>query len=280
VAHVSGIQWGARPKLEAPAAILGFEGWSDAGEAASGAVAHLLTEADTDQPFAALDTDGYFDFQLHRPFIEVSAEGVRRVHWPKVEFYALRFGEQDLVVMLGEEPNLRWREFCDQIISVLKAMSVKRVITLGSFVGEVAHTMPVPIIGVARRLATLDRYNLTRSSYQGPTGITGVATTALLDAGFDCVSLWAAIPHYLSNQSHPSAMEALLRKAAEILDIGVDTSGLAERAAEFRQGVDEALKDSDELAGYVRGLERQTFQQSDPGVKLVEEIERFLRSDN
>lgn len=274
------MQWGARPKLEAPCAIIGFEGWSDAGEAASGALAHLLSEADTDQPFASLDTDEYYDFQLHRPFIEVSAEGVRRVHWPKVEFYALRLGERDLVVMLGEEPNLRWREFCSQIIGVLRETGVKRVVTLGSFVGEVAHTMPVPIVGVARRLATLDRFHLTRSSYQGPTGITGVATTALLEAGFDCVSLWAAIPHYLSNQSHPSAMEALLNKAAEILDLEVNTSGLAERAAEFRQGVDAALKDSDELAGYVRGLEQQTVEQSDPGVELVEEIERFLRSDN
>ena len=273
------VTWEQRPVLRDPVALVAFEGWGDAGESSSMAVRHLIDEFDAER-LATIDADDFFDFQVRRPEIEFDHEGTREVRWPDCQVWALRplGSDRDVVIITGHEPHARWKAFARDLMSVLETIGVTTVMTLGAFVGQVPHTLPVPLVGSSSRPEVLDRHSLFTSAYEGPTGIVGVLNQSFTSAGFDTVSVWAAVPHYLSGQEYPPGGLALLDKAVEILDLQVDTSDLTVASAEFRQQVDEALEDS-EIVDYVQELESQSLTGEDgvdPAERLVEEIERFL----
>ncbi|MDH3247404.1 MAG: PAC2 family protein [Acidimicrobiia bacterium] len=271
--------WEQRPTLRNPIALMAFEGWGDAGESSSMAVRHLIDEFDAER-LAIIDCDDFFDFQVRRPEIELDHEGTRDVRWPDCEVWAVRpFGsERDLVIVTGHEPHTRWKAFCRDVVTVLDTLGVGIAVTMGAFIGQVPHTLPVPLVGSSSRPDLLERHSLFTSGYEGPTGIVGVLNSVLNDAGFETLSVWAAVPHYLSNQEYPPGGLALLDKVLEIMDLRVDTSELTIAAAEFRQQVDDALADS-EIIDYVQELESHSLtgdDSVDPAELLVEEIERFL----
>jgi proteasome assembly chaperone (PAC2) family protein len=271
--------WEHRPTLRNPIALMAFEGWGDAGESSSMAVRHLIDEFDAER-LAIIDSDDFFDFQVRRPEIELDHEGTRDVRWPDCEVWAVRpFGsERDLVIITGHEPHTRWKAFCRDVVTVLDTLGVGIAVTMGAFIGQVPHTLPVPLVGSSSRPDLLERHSLFTSGYEGPTGIVGVLNAVLNDAGFETLSVWAAVPHYLSNQEYPPGGLALLDKVLEIMELRVDTSELTIAAAEFRQQVDDALADS-EIIDYVQELESHSLtgdDSVDPAELLVEEIERFL----
>jgi hypothetical protein len=273
------VVWARRPELRHPIAILAFAGWNDAGEAATDAVRHLIASLEGDA-IARIDPDGFFDFQVRRPEVEMTESGVRSLSWPRNEFHALHHPDTDLVVVLGEEPNLRWRAFGDAVAEVLRALAVERALLLGAFLGQVPHTAPVPLVGSSPDPALLVRNQVSLSRYEGPTGIVGSLTLQLAGHDIPTMSLWAAVPHYLSNQAYPPAVYSLVRKAMSIFDLQLDTADLAVAAAEFRLQVDAAVAGNEELVQYVRKLEAVTEDEEvvpDHGADLVEEIERFLR---
>ncbi len=256
--------------------MVAFEGWNDAADAASGAIGYLLAETEA-EPFAVIDPEEFFDFQSQRPQVTVDEGGTRSLTWPATRCFALhRPGEpRDLVVVLGEEPNLRWKTFARHVAQVLTETDVELVVTLGAFIGQVAHTVPVPIAGVATDPALLARHQLSPSRYEGPTGIVGVLVEACREAGLPTVSLWAGTPHYLAANSNPVAMRALLRRAAEILEIAVDTAELDEVVAEFLERIDSAMDASSDLSDYVRQLELGHNGADADG--LIQDIEQYLR---
>jgi proteasome assembly chaperone (PAC2) family protein len=271
-----------RPGLRAPRAILAFEGWNDACDAASGAAAYVIGEQDP-SPFALIEPEEFYDFQATRPTVEVDEGGTRRLTWPETRFYAIEMPARsaDVVVVTGHEPNLRWKTYTRLIAQVLAETDVELVITLGAFIGQVPHTLPVPIIGVATDPDLVERFQLPTSHYEGPTGIVGVMLEACREIGIPAVSLWAATPHYLAANPNPRAMLALVDKASVILDIDVDTAELTKVADEFGTRVDEAMNRSEEFADYVRRLEEgieTTGPALDPsGGQLISEIEEWLR---
>ena len=243
------------------------------------AVRHLIDEFDAER-LAVIDSDDFFDFQVRRPEIELDHEGTRDVRWPDCEVWAVRpFGsERDLVIITGHEPHTRWKAFCRDVVTVLDTLGVGIAVTMGAFIGQVPHTLPVPLVGSSSRPDLLERHSLFTSGYEGPTGIVGVLNSVLNDAGFETLSVWAAVPHYLSNQEYPPGGLALLDKVLEIMELRVDTSELTIASAEFRQQVDDALADS-EIIDYVQELESHSLtgdDSVDPAELLVEEIERFL----
>lgn len=243
------------------------------------ALRHLIDEFDADR-LALIDCDEFFDFQVRRPEIELDHEGTRDVRWPDCEVWAVRpFGsERDLVIITGHEPHTRWKMFCRDVVTVLDTLGVGIAVTMGAFIGQVPHTLPVPLVGSSSRPDLLERHSLFTSGYEGPTGIVGVLNAVLNEAGFETLSVWAAVPHYLSNQEYPPGGLALLDKVLEILELRVDTSELTIASAEFRQQVDDALADS-EIIDYVQELESHSLtgdDSVDPAELLVEEIERFL----
>ena len=271
-----------RPELRSPRAIVAFEGWNDACEAASGAAGYVAGQGSM-EPFSLIEPEEFFDFREARPVVSVAEGGTRSLEWPFVRFYAVETGgAHDLVVVLGDEPHLRWKSFVRRVGQVLADADVDLVVTLGSFIGQVAHSAPVPVFGIATDPALLEPHGLEPSNYEGPSGIVGVLLEALRETGIPALSLWAATPHYLAANSNPPAMLALLKAAAPILDVPLDVAELETAAAEFVARVDEALEDNDDLATYVQRLAAAGpgTQPLDPGESdlLITEIEQFLRN--
>jgi hypothetical protein len=273
---MASLQWLDTPVLRDPVALLAFEGWGDAGESASQAVETFLVDVDSEL-IAVIDPDEHFDFQVRRPVVELNAEGIRGISWPRNEFHAVRGLERDLVVIIGEEPHYRWKVFTHDLVDALSKLGVTRAVTLGAFIGQVAHTLPVPLVGSSTRPDTLSLHGLLPSGYEGPTGIVGVLNHALGNAGIDVISVWAAVPHYLSNQEYPPATEALAVKAAELLQVTLDIGDLTLASRQFLSTVEDALDGNDELQAYVEQLEEEADSGIERSDRLVEEIENFLR---
>jgi proteasome assembly chaperone (PAC2) family protein len=279
---MSSIQWLDRPVLDDPLALIAFEGWGDAGDSASLAAERFLNSADNDL-IASFDPDEHFDFQVRRPMVFVDESGTRQIDWPENRIHVVRNRERDLVVVLGEEPNYKWKAFTGDLVEALLALGVSRVVTLGAFIGQVPHTLPVPLVGSSTKPDSLAGHGLLPSGYQGPTGILGVLNQALGNAGIEVISVWAAVPHYLSNQDYPPAVEALTIKASELLGMTVDIGDLTSKSRQFRDTVDEALEANSELLEYVEQLESEVAEEDDEevdeveGERLVEEIEDFLK---
>ena len=276
----------SRPDLRRPAAVIAFEGWNDACDAASGAVTFLLGLSDVNEPFAILDPEEFFDFQQHRPTIEIDEFGPRRLSWPTTKFFAVPQPDapRDLVLVLGDEPSHRWKTFSRSIAGLLTDTGVEVAALLGAFIGQVAHTREVPIVGVSSDPVALPAGDLPGSGYEGPTGIVAVLQEALREVGLPAVSLWAAAPHYLAANPNPKAMLALVRRTGRILGMDFDTTELATVAAEFEVRVEQAVRSSDEFADYVTELEGRAADDDDSGTldasdteEFVAEIEDFLR---
>ena len=272
----------SRPQLRRPHAILAWEGWNDACDAASGAVAYLLGQRDDPEPFAWIEPEEFYDFQVRRPQVEVDDGGTRSLSWPLTSAFSIETdAAHDLVLALGEEPSLRWKTYTRSVARLLAESDVEMVVTLGAFIGQVAHTVPVPIIGVATDPKLVERYGLQTSRHQGPTGVVGVMLEACREIGMPAISLWAATPHYLAANPNPKAMLALLNTAQEVLDLDLDTTELEVASAEFQTKVDEAMAENEDFVGYVRRLEEESpdISSIDPsnGGELISEIEDFLK---
>ncbi|MCI0426104.1 MAG: PAC2 family protein [Actinobacteria bacterium] len=274
---MAGLQWIERPLLVDPVGLLAFAGWGDAGESASQAAITFLEELDSEL-VAVIDPDDHFDFQVRRPIVELDSTGIRHISWPQNEIHAVRGAERDLVVVIGEEPHYRWKAFTSEVVDAMRYLGVSHAVTIGAFIGQVAHTLPVPLVGSSTRPDTLALHGLLTSGYEGPTGIVGVLNQALSNAAIDVISVWAAVPHYLSNQEYPPATEALAIKAAELLGISIETDDLARASRQFLSTVDEAIATNADLVRYVQRLEEETgTDQTEQTMRLVEEIEEFLR---
>ncbi len=275
---MTAVRWVRRPRLRNPQAVCAFAGWGDAGDSSTGAAHHLIAALEGDA-FADIDPDDFYEFQARRPEVQFES-GVRSVYWPDNEFHALHHADGDLVVLVGEEPHLRWRAFTEEIAATLVDLEVSRVVLLGAFLGQVAHSRPVPLVGAASDISLLTDHEVGISAYEGPTGIVGVLTQALAEHGLEAMSVWAAVPHYLSNQTYPPGIHALVRKATQILGLPLELAELAAAAAEFRFSVDAVVADNEELVKYIEKLEQsessEVRRSPDPVDGLVEEIERFL----
>jgi predicted ATP-grasp superfamily ATP-dependent carboligase len=277
---MSAVRWHRSPDLDRPVAVMAFAGWGDAGDASTGAVAHLVSALEG-EVIAEIDPDGYYEFQARRPEVTLDREGRRSIVWPANTFFAVSRPGRHLLALAGEEPHLHWRAFCREVSEVLGAVGAERIVLLGAFLGQVAHSRPVPLVGAGANPAHLLGHGIGVSGYEGPTGIVGVLTQHLIESGRDALSIWAAVPHYLANQPYPPAMHALAAKVSEVLDLGLDVEGLATEADEFRSNVDEAVAGNQELSEYVAKLAELTdgedqLPSEDPVEGLVEEIERFL----
>ncbi len=268
------------PPLRDPVVIAAFEGWNDAGDAASDALDHLADAWDA-EVVAELDGEDYYDYQVNRPTVALTAQGDRELTWPTTTLAVARPPglERDLILLHGIEPNMRWRAFCDEIVDAVDAAGATMVVTLGALLADSPHTRPVPVTGHAYDTATAERLGLQRSRYEGPTGITGVLQDACHRRGMASVSLWAAVPHYVSQPPSPKATVALLRRIEDLLDVAVDLGELEESARAWERTVDELAAEDGEIAEYVQSLEQRavTDLPEASGEVIAQEFERFLR---
>ncbi len=274
-------QFETLPDLTEPVLIGAFEGWNDAGDAASSAVEHLELIWDA-RPLAALDPDDYYDFQVNRPIVSLVDGVSRRIEWPTTRLSVCRppNSKRDIVLLRGIEPNMRWRSFCDELLDLCRELGVESAVVLGALLADTPHTRPVPVTGSSYDAASAERYGLEASRYEGPTGITGVFQDACVQMGLPAISFWAAVPHYVSQPPSPKATLALLHRVEEVLDVPVPLGALPEQAEEWQTLVDEMAGEDDEVTEYVRALEErdpagQLTQTS--GEVIAREFERYLR---
>lgn len=261
-----------------PVFIAAFEGWNDAGDAASGAARYLLDRYDG-QEFAHVDPEEFFDFTSARPHVRVDEEGQRGLTWPSTDIAVLSLpDDRDAVLVVGTEPHLRWRTFGEEIVGLAQELGCSLFVTLGAMVAEVPHSRPVRIVGSVTEPALGERLDLPASTYEGPTGIIGVLTSACVEAGLPTASLWAAVPTYVPAAPSPKAALALVERLAEVLEVWIPTTDLEIAAASYERQVSELVAEDEETADYVRNLEDSHDRDLDqPGRSLVEEVERFLR---
>ena len=276
------VRWDERPQLRRPILVAAFEGWNDAADAASSSVGYL-SELWGARPFASIDPEEYFDFTLTRPRVRLTDELERRIEWPTNELrYAVMADlPHDIVLLAGTEPNLRWRRFCSELISVTRTLGVEMVVTLGALLADVPHTRPVRVSGTAADADLAARLHLERSRYEGPTGIVGAFGDALRQAGVPSASLWATVPHYVGQTPSPKAALALIERTSALLGVPVRTRELEEAAAEYETKVSELVQADSDIAEYVAQLEQDDEPELEIGIEgaesLAAEVERFLR---
>jgi predicted ATP-grasp superfamily ATP-dependent carboligase len=265
--------------------VCAFEGWNDAGDAASSAVSFLANSLSASR-FARIDPEEYFDFQSNRPTIRFSDAEKREISWPTVEIFEARAprAPRDLVLVQGSEPSMRWRGFCANLVDLAEALGVQMIVSLGALLGDVPHTRPVSMTGHASDAGLLERLALTPSSYEGPTGIVGVLHAAFADAGVPSASLWASVPHYVAAASNPKAALALLRRVEVLIGVSIDVSELESAAADYERQVGLAVQSDPDIQAFVERLEQaaDSEESSSPtdvpsGDILAREFQRFLR---
>jgi proteasome assembly chaperone (PAC2) family protein len=273
----------SRPELEKPVLLAAFRGWNDGAQAASLAAGYLAKTWDAEQ-FAEIDPEDFFDFQATRPHVSLEDGLTRRIEWPETGFYHARPEglDRDVVLLLGIEPNLRWRTFTELVIGLATELEVELMITLGALLADVPHTRPAPVTGSASDSELVERLGLSASRYEGPTGIVGVLHDACREAGIPSASLWAAVPHYVSLTPSPRAAVALCERLGSLIGVEIDVDELEEAAQSYEEQVSEAVASDEETASYVEELERRTDsieESSDlpSGEALAAELTRFLR---
>jgi predicted ATP-grasp superfamily ATP-dependent carboligase len=280
-------------ELTSPVAIAGFEGWNDAGEAASGAVNHLGIAWQA-TPIGAIDPEEYYDFQVNRPVIEIEDGHTKRLIWPTTRITLARAHpadgsvpptglSRDVILVHGIEPNMRWRAFSEQLVRSLESLGVELVILLGALLADAPHTRPVPVsVGSsnAKLASQVAGSGVSPADYKGATGIIGVLQHTCTGAGLPTVSLWAQVPHYVSQPPSPKATLALLRGVEDILDAPLPLADLPEEARAWERGVDELAQQDSEVADYVRTLEEAKDAMELPeasGDAIAREFERYFR---
>ena len=272
-----------RPELTRPVLISAFRGWNDGAQAASLAAGYLAKAWDAER-FAEVDPEDFFDFQATRPHVSLVDGVTRRIDWPETAFYHARpdGSDRDVVLLLGIEPNLRWRTFTELLIGLVRELGVEMMITLGALLADVPHTRPSPVTGSASDPDLVQQLGLSSSRYEGPTGIVGVLHDACREAGIPSASLWAAVPHYVSLTPSPRAAVALCERLSGLIGVQVDVSELEEAARSYEEQVSEAVASDEETSAYVEELERRVDELEESadlpsGDALAAELTRFLR---
>ncbi len=280
---------GELPELRKPTFIAAFRGWNDAGESATSAVRHLR-ERWSAQAFAEIDPEEFFDFTVARPMIRITEEGQRDLRWPPNRFYALRRedGDEDVVLLLGSEPHLKWRAFTSTVRDLFRKLDGSRLVTMGSLVAATTHTRPLPVTGFATEPGLqqrLEGQTVSRARYEGPTGIVGTLHDTWRRAGLPAASLWVGLPPYLGTATNPQGSLALLQTLDRLFALGTDLTPLEEASRSFAEQVDEALSDNAEMKSYVAELERRidagvseaATPDLPPAGDLIGDLEEYLR---
>jgi predicted ATP-grasp superfamily ATP-dependent carboligase len=284
----NGLNISSLPKLRRPVLLAAFQGWNDGGQGATMAIAHLARAWDAEQ-FAEIDPEEFFDFQVARPHVSLVEGETRQLTWPENAFYWARMPatDRDAVLLLGVEPNLRWRTFSQLVTGLAEELGVELLVSFGSLLADVPHTRPSPVTGTSSDLALVDGLGLERSRYEGPTGIVGILHDACRQVDIPSVSLWAAVPHYVSLAPSPRAAHALCERFGRLVGTDVSLSTLDQEVETYTEQVTEAVSADEDAAAYVETLEQQADEGAEDlmlrggelpsGESIAAELTRFLR---
>jgi len=282
------VEWQTHPEVSDPILVIAFEGWNDAGDAATTAAKYISNRWDAVE-IATIDPEPFYDFSSNRPTIHLGPNFERKLVWPTNSFHHFRLDDgRDVIIMDGVEPRLKWRTFCEQVTSVADQLGVSLVVTLGSLLAEVHHARPIEVVGSSTNSALAERLGVVSSSYEGPTGIVGVLQQAFSSAGTPAMSLWASVPTYVPSSTSPKAALALVERLTSLLDVPLAATDLQIASSSYERQIDDLLRDDDELADYAEQIllasvddepaTRTTLAEVDSD-ELISELEQFLRDN-
>lgn len=263
--------------------VVAFEGWNDAGDAASGAL-RLVKDAGEYVPLFAVDAEQYYDFQYTRPMLSIGEDGRRNLAWPGTQIFGPADtsvdAESALYLMIGTEPSRSWKSFAAEVVDAMLAIDISAVVFLGAMLADVPHTRPISIFASSENAELRSSFELERSSYEGPVGILSVIGEAAQKVGIPAVSIWASVPHYVHNAPSPKAMLALLEKLEEVVGLAIPRGDLVEEAEEWERGIDALAAEDEDMASYIAQLEQARDTVDSPeasGEAIAQEFERYLR---
>lgn len=279
--------------------VVAFEGWNDAGDAASGAV-HTLKNLLDLRSVTALDSERYFDFQFNRPTVTSGEDGKRVLIWPSVEIFGPASESKkrarpladdaqlkvsgdnggNIFVLLGTEPSRNWRSFTNEIMDAIQRCRITGIVMLGAMLADVPHTRPISVFTTSENAAVRSELAIEKSAYEGPVGILSVLGEAAEAIGIPTLSIWASVPHYVHNAPSPKATLALIDRLEEIIDVVIPRGDLVAESAAWESGIDALANDDDDMASYIRQLERARDTVDSPeasGEAIAKEFEQYLK---
>ena len=271
------------PELRNPIAILAFNGWSDAGEAATGAITHLMNIfSNQENLIAESNSEDYYDYQQIRPMVFINNSQIRQLKWPNTNVYALLTPhlDFDIVVAIGPEPSFKWQTFANELIDLFDDLEIDLVITLGALLADAPHTRPISVTGTSSNPELAARIGFEVSRYEGPTGILGVIQDLCQKRQLDAFSLWAALPHYASGSPSPKATLALIEELSDFFEITLPVGDLPNAAKAWEIAVSQLAEEDAEISEYVKQLEADKDDsdlEETTGEDIAKEFERFLR---
>ncbi len=271
----------AEPDRRITIMLAAFEGWNDAGEAASDALKYMGRFWGSEK-VSTIDADEFYDFQFTRPVIKRNGSGQRRIKWPntKISKASVPDSNLDIILVHGVEPSYKWRAYTAELVASAKELNVDCIVLVGALLADVPHTRPIPVTVTSDDDLVRESLDVEPSTYEGPIGIVGVLAEMGLLADIPTMSLWAAVPHYVGQSPSPKAQLALLGKLEEVLQVGVETQVLNEESEAWERGVDELATEDPEVAAYVRQLEEAKDTVDLPeasGESIAREFERYLK---
>ncbi|MDQ1570854.1 MAG: hypothetical protein QOF79_1528 [Actinomycetota bacterium] len=263
--------------------VVAFEGWNDAGEAASGVIRTLKDELNV-YPIAEVDPEDYFDYQFNRPTVAVDEEGARQIVWPSVTAYGPTEPNSgsgpSVYLLVGTEPSRGWKTFTAEVLEVIDDAEIGAIVFLGAMLADVPHTRPISVFTSSENADVREVLGIERSSYEGPVGILSVLSDAAEKASIPTVSIWASVPHYVHNAPSPKATLAIIEKLEELIGIVIPRGDLIAESAAWENGIDVLAGDDDEMAAYIEQLEQARDTVDSPeasGDAIAEEFERYLQ---
>jgi hypothetical protein len=263
--------------------VVAFEGWNDAGEAASGVVQTLRDELDV-HPIAEVDPEDYFDYQFNRPTVETDEDGNRILVWPGVSIYGPAQPSAApgaaIYLLLGTEPSRGWKTFTEEVFEVIEDAEITGIVFLGAMLADVPHTRPISVFTSSENAEVRDSLGIEKSSYEGPVGILSVLSAAADKAGIATISIWASVPHYVHNSPSPKATLAIIERLEQLIDVVIPRGELVEESAAWENGIDALAGDDEEMAAYIEQLEQARDTVDSPeasGDAIAEEFERYLQ---
>lgn len=258
--------------------VVAFEGWNDAGDAASGAVVALKQLLDA-RPIAEVDPEDYFDYQFNRPTVELDDDGDRVIVWPGVTIYGPE-ADGEIYLMLGTEPSRNWKSFTAEVLETIEDREITGIVLLGAMLADVPHTRPISVFVTSENEEVRKAHELERSQYEGPVGILSVLAEAAEDAGIPTVSIWASVPHYVHSVPSPKATLALIEKLESLVGVEIPRGDLEAQAAAWETSIDTLAGDDDDMASYIAQLEQARDTVDSPeasGEAIAQEFEKYLR---
>ncbi|MGZ4129920.1 MAG: PAC2 family protein [Actinomycetota bacterium] len=277
------VEFEHHPEFSSPVVVCAFGGWNDGGEAATTAARYVRDRWGA-RRFASIDPEDFFDFQVNRPTVQLEDGLTRRLDWPASEFFHARVAGRDVVLFIGIEPNNRWRTFVRTLLSVVRDLDTRLLVTLGAFLADVPHTRPAPVSAASTDGRWIGRLGIEPSQYEGPTGVVGVLHEEARRVGVPTVSLWGAAPHYLPSGTNPKVALSLVRKLGELLEVPIDIDDMDTAVAIWEKQVREAVDEDENLVAYVSRLEEAFAEEPElgqipSGDQIAREVEQFLRDN-